>query len=117
MTPADVAHNLMPRGKRKRNTNKCLTGLIQKLKKAKLESGTPLPRPSPTDRPSRKLVIDSFPGAHTWWNQLKDKREHYIMTSVFDLKRINVPNKTMMDLSVEELLQSVLFFPEVRWWP
>ncbi|KAF2907773.1 hypothetical protein DAI22_12g124700 [Oryza sativa Japonica Group] len=44
MTPADVAHNLMPQGKRKRNTNKCLTGLIQKLKKAKLESGTRLSR-------------------------------------------------------------------------
>ncbi|XP_040385486.1 AAA-ATPase At3g28580-like [Oryza brachyantha] len=41
MTPADVAHNLMPRGKRKRNADECLAALVEKMKKAKMESASP----------------------------------------------------------------------------
>uniref|UniRef100_A0A0D9XZ70 AAA+ ATPase domain-containing protein n=1 Tax=Leersia perrieri TaxID=77586 RepID=A0A0D9XZ70_9ORYZ len=50
-TPADVAHSLMPRGKR--NADECLTGLVQTLKKARMESaGTP-PSMSPVKRSTK----------------------------------------------------------------
>nr|ABA98461.1 Cell Division Protein AAA ATPase family, putative, expressed [Oryza sativa Japonica Group] len=39
--PADVANNFMLRCKRKRDADECLAGLVQTLKKAKMESATP----------------------------------------------------------------------------
>ncbi|KAF0889132.1 hypothetical protein E2562_022410 [Oryza meyeriana var. granulata] len=53
MTPAEVAHNLMPRGKRKRNdVDECLERLVETLKKPNLETGAP--RKSPIERPTRQ---------------------------------------------------------------
>ncbi|EEC69251.1 hypothetical protein OsI_38277 [Oryza sativa Indica Group] len=40
-TPADVAGNHMLRCKRKRDADECLAGLVETLKKAKMESATP----------------------------------------------------------------------------
>uniref|UniRef100_A0A0E0MM96 AAA+ ATPase domain-containing protein n=1 Tax=Oryza punctata TaxID=4537 RepID=A0A0E0MM96_ORYPU len=39
--PADVANNLMLRCKRKRDADECLAGLVETLKKSKMESATP----------------------------------------------------------------------------
>jgi hypothetical protein len=39
--PADVANNFMLRCKRKRDADECLAGLVETLKKAKMESATP----------------------------------------------------------------------------
>uniref|UniRef100_A0A0E0BSK5 AAA+ ATPase domain-containing protein n=1 Tax=Oryza glumipatula TaxID=40148 RepID=A0A0E0BSK5_9ORYZ len=72
-TPADVAHIL---GKRSRSTDERLAGLVETLKKAKLESGKP--RKSPIRRPTSR-----WPSVRVWTKDAS-RVPMYIVTTTLE---------------------------------